>query len=61
MVTLMMWSASVVFVLGVLLAAAPDQRAIRAARVAQNAAIMAGDPDRVASFWNVLRAAKHVE
>jgi uncharacterized protein (TIGR02246 family) len=35
-----------------LMASGPDERsAIRAARVAQNAAIASGDLDRVASFW----------
>ena len=38
--------------LGLLGDAAPaDQAAIRAARIAQNQAIAAGDLDRVASFW----------
>ena len=40
------------FVFGALMATAPaDRTAIRAARVAQNTAIAAGDLDRVASFW----------
>jgi uncharacterized protein (TIGR02246 family) len=49
---MVLWSSSLVFVVGVLMAARPaDQRAIRAVRVAQNEAIAAGDLDRVASFW----------
>jgi ketosteroid isomerase-like protein len=35
----------------VLIAATDDAAAIRAARIAQNAAIASGDLDRVASFW----------
>jgi ketosteroid isomerase-like protein len=53
-VILMLWSSSVVVgvVAGLILAAEPtDQAAIRAARIAQNAAIAAGDLDRVATFW----------
>jgi ketosteroid isomerase-like protein len=49
---IVLWSSSLVVLAGVLMAATPaDQRAIRAARVAQNNAIAAGDLDRVASFW----------
>jgi ketosteroid isomerase-like protein len=40
------------FLVAAMLAFAPaDQAAVRAARVAQNQAIAAGDLDRVASFW----------
>jgi len=39
-------------IVAVVLTAAPgDQDAILAARIAQNQAIAAGDPDRAASFW----------
>src|SRR5229473_512442 len=45
-------SSLVVVLITALLAAAPaDQNAIRAARIAQNKAIAAGDLDRVATFW----------
>jgi ketosteroid isomerase-like protein len=48
----MAWSSSLVVLAGVLMAAAPnDPAAIRAARVAQNQAIAAGDLDRAATFW----------
>ena len=48
----MPWLSSIATIVAVLTAAAPaDQIAIRAARVAQNAAIAAGDLDRVATFW----------
>jgi ketosteroid isomerase-like protein len=40
-----------VLVVLVMTAAPADQTAIRAARTAQNAAIAAGDLDRVAAFW----------
>lgn len=50
--TAMPCSSALVVVVGVLVVAAPvEQAAIRAARVAQNKAIAAGDLDRVASFW----------
>jgi ketosteroid isomerase-like protein len=46
----MVWYSA--FVLAVMLAAAPaDQAAVRAARIAQNAAIAAGELDRAAGFW----------
>ena len=44
----MVWCIALVF--GAFIALA-DQDAVRAARVAQNSAIAAGDLDRVASFW----------
>ena len=48
----MMWSPSLVALLGLMVAAAPaEQAAIRAARTGQNKAIASGDLERVASFW----------
>src|SRR3954453_10381589 len=43
--------STVVFGLALMVAAPGDDAAIRAARVAQNAAIAAGDLDRATSFW----------
>jgi ketosteroid isomerase-like protein len=46
------WSCVALIAAGALMIAVPaEQRAIRSARSAQNAAIAAGDLDRVASFW----------
>jgi ketosteroid isomerase-like protein len=47
----MMWSSSLVTLLGLMAAAPIDQAAIRAARTAQNAAIASGDLDRAAAVW----------
>jgi ketosteroid isomerase-like protein len=48
----MLWSSSFALLVSMLMAAAPAERsAIRAARLAQNKAIAAGDLDRVATFW----------
>src|SRR3954468_12759111 len=46
-----MFASTAVFGLALIVAAPIDDAAIRAARVAQNAAIAAGDLDRAASFW----------
>jgi len=46
-----MLASTAVFGLALIVAAPSDDAAIRAARVAQNAAIAAGDLDRAASFW----------
>src|SRR3954451_5056851 len=43
--------STVVFGLALMVAAPGDDAGIRAARVAQNAAIAAGDLDRASSFW----------
>jgi ketosteroid isomerase-like protein len=46
-----MFASTAVFGLALIVAAPSDDAAIRAARVAQNAAIAAGELDRAASFW----------
>jgi ketosteroid isomerase-like protein len=46
-----MFASTAVFGLALMVAAPGDDAGIRAARVAQNAAIAAGDLDRAASFW----------
>src|SRR4051812_43573810 len=46
-----MLASTAVFGLALIVAAPSDDAAIRAARVAQNAAIAAADLDRAASFW----------
>src|SRR3954462_6804623 len=46
-----MFASTAVFGLALIVGAPIDDAAIRAARVAQNAAIASGDLDRAATFW----------